>query len=597
MRKILASLLALGLLLMGLAAAGAEGSTITLEITNAAKLPLYAADDPWISQLRHGAEPADSLQVLVVPVKKGIQLQTSIQPASVKNKRVTLTVDRPEYVRVQGNSLSGLVPGEAVLTVASQENPDAKAQFRVLVIQQATRLTLSAAEKSVPVGGTLGLTAVCAPENTTFQAVTWSSADERIATVDQNGVVTGVKRGNVRIMAVTQDGSNVRANLNVQVAQPAVGIQLNDMNPVVDVGRNTVLKATVLPNDANDKKVIWTSSNESIAKVNNQGRVTGVALGECEIICTSASNGQAVARATVHVQQPVTKITFGDAPAVYAGETAQLTWAVEPASASNAALKLTSGNERILRVTDDGTIIGISAGETYVNAVSTDGSNRRARVKVKVYAHVTGVRMVRDVAYIDVGQTNTTGATLQPKTASNRNMVWSIADPSVASVVPLAKEPNRVKITGLQPGTTTLTGTTVDGGYQASMTVNVGHYDDFVSLRDAWVQNEKVFIVVRNESDLNITSVTAEVSVLDSDGNALPVGKNGATTFRMVYQKTLRPGKSSSESDWKYVDYVPSDSPAVSRFVVKIVQFQIENDWVKTITRKNQPTRKISVHL
>ena len=162
-------------------------------------------------------------------------------------------------------------------------------------------------------------------------------------------------------------------------------------------------------------------------------------------------------------------------------------------------------------------------------------------------------------------------------------------------MVPLAKEPNRVKLTGLQPGSTTLTGTTEDGGYQASMTVLVGYFDDFVSLRDAYARNEKIYITVRNDSDLNITSVTAEVTALDSAGNALAFGKNGATTFRMIYQKTLRPGKSSSDSDWKYVDYAPGDFSAVSRYVVKIVQFQIENDWVKTITRKNQPTRRISV--
>ena len=94
---------------------------------------------------------------------------------------------------------------------------------------------------------------------------------------------------------------------------------------------SALLKATVLPNETNDKAVVWTSSDEKVAKVISNGLVTGVARGDCEIVCTSKNDANIWAKATVHVQQPVKKISFGDAPAVYAGETGTLTWKVEPA--------------------------------------------------------------------------------------------------------------------------------------------------------------------------------------------------------------------------------------------------------------------------
>ena len=597
MKKFLVPLLAMMLLLCLSLSATAEENAITLEV-NTTRLPLYAADDPYVAQLRGGAQPADTLEVLVLPVKRGIQVQTAVKPANVKNKKVLLTVDQPELVRVQGNTLNGLKAGETVLTIASDQDPAVTVQYRVLVIQQTSRITLTAEEKTVPVGGTITLTPVFSPEEATFKQVVWTSGDERIATVDENGVVTGHKRGNARIMATASDGSNVRANLNIQVTQLPEAIELNEKEITVDAGRNLMLRATVLPQDTNDKNVIWSSSDESIATVNNQGRVNGIALGECEVICTSKATGEVQAKAVVHVQQPVKNIVFGEAPVVYAGETAQLSWSVEPANASNPALQFRSDNERVLKVSEDGTITGMGFGETWVNAVSTDGTNRGARLKVKVYQHVTGVQMKRSIAYIDIGQTNTTGAVLEPRNASNNRMTWEIADPSVASIEPLKKEPHRLKITGLRAGETTLTGTTEDGGYQASMTVKIGNFDGALTLRDAYVRGADVYLTVRNDSDLTITSVTAEVTVLDVDGNPVPANsQNGSNTFQVVYHKTLKPGASTHEKDWKYVNFQLPASSSVSQYVVRITQYQINNDWIKTIMRKHQPTKKCPVHL
>lgn len=591
-------LLLLALCLLGLGMASAEGSeAVTLEV-NTAKLPVYEAGDPYLEGLTSGET---DLPVLVLPVKKSLQIQVSVQPKSVKNKKVTLTAENGDLVQIKGNSVTGLQPGETVLTIASQEDPSALAQYRVAVIQQVTRVKLTSPAKSVAVGETLQLTAAFQPENATRPQVTWTSGDERIATVDAEGRVTGVKRGTARIIATATDGSGVRTNISLQVAQGAEQITLDRGEVTVDVKRNAVLKATVLPKDTNDKKVIWSSSDESVATVNNQGRVTGVSLGECEIICTSASSGSVEARATVHVQQPVQKIVFGEAPAVFVNESAQLTWQVEPANASNPVLTLTSGNPKVVTVSEDGTVTGVKTGEAWVNAVTTDGSNRKARVKVKVGAHVDGVQMKRSTAYIDLGTSSTTAAVISPKGATNTNMTWEIADPSIAEATPVRKQPWRVSIKGLSPGQTVLTGTTEDGGYQASMTVNVGNYEKSLELvrNHTYVDygNGGVGIRVRNVSDLLITSVTAKVTVTDANGDPVPCNsKDGSSTFTVVYRGTLQPGDTSQDGKWKYVDFQTPEALNVAQYEVRVTEFQIDNDWVKTIRQKNQPSMKIPVH-
>ena len=91
--------------------------------------------------------------------------------------------------------------GECTLTVKSVQNPSVKETFQVLVIQPAKKIQVTAKKNKVSAGSTLKLKAVVSPEDTTIKDVTWASRNPAIATVDENGVVTGKKRGSVTIIA------------------------------------------------------------------------------------------------------------------------------------------------------------------------------------------------------------------------------------------------------------------------------------------------------------------------------------------------------------------------------------------------------------
>ena len=590
MKKMLSLLLALVMLCMSLAALAEEGETVTLEL-NAGKLPVYAADDPYLNGL---TSAGDGLPVIVLAVKKNVQLQVNVLPKTTKNKKVELAVDNEAVVRVKGNTVSGLAPGETVLTITSVQDSSVAIQYRIVVIQPVTRLTLTAPAKSVAIGGTIQLTPVYAPENATRQQVTWVSANEQIATVDENGVVTGLKRGTARITATAADGSNIRANISVQVTQSAEEITLDKQELTIDVGRNGVLKATVLPKDTNNKKVVWSSSDESIATVDKQGRIKAVALGDCEITCASEEIGTVQAKAVVHVQQPVKKVTFSPAPAVYNDETAQLTWTIEPENASNPKLTFVSSNEKILTVDENGVVTGVSGGEATVTATTTDGSRRQAKIKVKVMQHLTGVHMLRKTAYIDYGQTSSAGAILEPERAKNvnPNMTWESANPSVASVAQNKKAPNKVDITGVAYGDTEVYGTTEDGGFRTSIKVKVGDWEN--SLK--WVEGKfdarcNLCFAVKNVSELNITSITLVMECFDFDGNPEPVNKrNGSNTVKVVYNKPLGPGRTTPEDGWKPVDYDRDlvIAEGIGAIRARIAEFVIEGDWVKTVRSGNR---------
>ena len=588
MKKILIALLVLALLCVSLAALAEDEITLQL---NTSKVQVYAADDPYLKGL---TAEGGTLPVIVVPVKRSFSLQVTVQPRTVRNKKVSLSVDNGEVAQIKGSALVGLKPGEAVLTITSQEDPSVSVQYRVVVIQALTRISLTASSKNVAVGGTVELTPAFLPEDATRKEVTWASSDERIATVDGNGVVTGVKRGTVRITATATDGSNVRANISIAVTQSAEEITLAPGEVTIDVGRSAVLRATVLPKDTNNRKVVWSSSDESVATV-NQGRVTGVALGDCEIICTSEEVGTVQAKAVVHVQQPVTKVTLGEAPVVYNGESAKLTWTTEPANASNPKLKFISSNEKVVTVSDDGTITGVAGGDAYIRAVTTDGSNRQAYAKVKVMQHLTGVHMLRRTAYIDPGQMSSAGAVLEPKNAKylNPNMTWESANTTIATVVPEPKAPNKIRITGVNYGETDITGITEDGGFQTSIHVRIDDWEKALrwTKDKAYIDGKgRLHFQVKNTSSVTITSITVECECYGFDGKpAEGVNpKDGSNIVRFVYRQVLAPGATTKDDTWKpYGGYDPE--VAFKSMIVRINEFQIDNDWVKQIRKNRRP--------
>ena len=555
-----------------------------------AKLPLYPADDPLVVPLLQAG--GEDLPVLLVSVKKQINLQVTVLPQDASNRKFVLKSDNDSVLKVQGNGLTGLVPGEAVLTVASASNPEVSVRYRVLVIQPVTRLTVEASGQAVTVGGQVTVKASVMPENASIPQVIWSSGDERILTVDAQGVVTGLKRGNGRLVATAADGSNIRANFSLKVVQNPEAITLGSEEMTVDVGRNQVTKYTVAPVDADNKRVIWSSSDESIAKVGKDGRITGVAPGECVVTCRAEALESVSAELKVHVQQPVKSVAFTEkSAAAYAGETTQLSWITEPANATNPGVTFQSSNPKVAVVDENGVVTGVSRGNASITATTVDGSRRKAQIQVRVGEHVTGVQMVREHAYIDLNETATAGATIYPKDATNKNMTWVSSDESV--VTANGKTNSKMKLKGVGYGEATVTGTTEDGGFQTSLRVTVGDFDRSLTFRSFdYDKDGNFWLSVRNDSAFTITRIVASLEVFDGREGVAVNTKDGSNKVDIVWSGALQPGETTGTRHWKMVNYsAPSQGIKKTSGTITLYQFQIDNDWIKTI-RERHRTKK-----
>ena len=141
-------------------------------------------------------------------------------------------------------------------------------------------------------GETLQLTATVEPEGASNKSVSWTSSDESVATVSGEGVVTGLKAGDVTITATTAEGG-FTATCTVKVASmPVESVSLNSDEETIYVGETVKLEATVMPANATDKSVSWTSSDTLVATVSAEGVVTAVAVGEATVTVTTTDGGK-----------------------------------------------------------------------------------------------------------------------------------------------------------------------------------------------------------------------------------------------------------------------------------------------------------------
>ena len=164
----------------------------------------------------------------------------------------------------------------------------------VYVYQPVTKVAFTDSTPYVGVGETFQLNWTVTPEYATDTSVTFSTNKESILHVDQNGVVTGLKRGEAYVYATANDGSGKKGSIKVQVVQPVEGVGIKYDERTVGVGEKTTNTAVFYPSDASITDMTWYSLDETIATVTGSGKtanVTGRAWGETTIIGVTEDGG------------------------------------------------------------------------------------------------------------------------------------------------------------------------------------------------------------------------------------------------------------------------------------------------------------------
>ena len=242
--------------------------------------------------------------------------------------------------------------------------------------------------------------------------IEWTSSDESVATVDETGTVTAVAAGEADVTASVKD-ADIAASTHIKVVVTPTDVVAPESIDLVTNGENTKsLDAKLVPADATDVKLAYESSDESIATVDETGKVTAVANGECTI----------------------TTYVVADAKDADASELSAV--AVEAADSEET-------DDSVATMPED-----LAAMDSAFGVVP---ENLKAETKVTVTTNVEGITLDKTEGVLTVGNTVTVIATVTPDTATNASVTWSSSDEAIATV------DSEGKITAVAPGTATIT--------------------------------------------------------------------------------------------------------------------------------------------
>lgn len=242
--------------------------------------------------------------------------------------------------------------------------------------------------------------------------IEWTSSDESVATVDETGTVTAVAAGEANVTASVKD-ADIAASTHIKVVVTPTGVVAPESIDLVTNGENTKdLDAKLVPADATDVKLAYESSDESVATVDETGKMTAVANGECTI----------------------TTYVVADAKDADASELSAV--AVEAADSEET-------DNSVATMPED-----LAAMDSAFGVVP---ENLKAETKVTVTTNVEGITLDKTEGVLTVGNTVTVTATVIPDTATNASVTWTSSDEAIATV------DSEGKITAVAPGTVTIT--------------------------------------------------------------------------------------------------------------------------------------------
>ncbi|OQA95662.1 MAG: Gellan lyase precursor [Bacteroidetes bacterium ADurb.Bin217] len=365
-----------------------------------------------------------------------------VSPANAGNKSVTWTSSNVNVATVNANGVvTAIGQGTATITATSVAAPTVTGSASLTVSSVLpSSITVTLTSSVLSVGGSTTATATVNPSNAGDKSVTWTSSNTSVATINANGQITAIGAGTAIITAtsVAAPAINGTATITVNTVLPT-GITVTITPNSLAVGGTATATAEVLPSNAGDKSVTWTSSNTAIATVNASGVVTAVAPGTALITATSVAAGGVSGTASITVSSIVpTSIVVTLSPvSISIGATSQATATVSPANAGDKSVTWTSSNTAVASVNANGVVTAIASGTAIITATSVAAPTVSGSATITVSnVAVTSIVANPTSAIIEIGQTRTIAITVEPSNATVKTVTFASSNSNIASVNP-----------------------------------------------------------------------------------------------------------------------------------------------------------------
>ena len=400
-------------------------------------------------------------------------------------------------------------------------------------------ISLNKTATSIEVGGNETLVVSYNPAETTdSKAITWSSDNEDVATVDQNGKVTAVAVGKANITATSAVSGVAAAKCKVTVT---AGLQSISIDKTLEMakGQTKTLNVTYTPSYTTDsKEITWSSSNPSVADVDQNGNVTAYSNGTAKITATSVVSGVAAVECTVNVTAKLQSIAITpNELTMNEGEEEALTVEYTPSDTTdNKDVVWTSSDDTIASVDSTGKVTAKKPGTVTIVA---DCNGKKATATVEVKSPLKSIEIGEDHQLQPLQEEVLTVIYNPDHTTDSKAVVWESSAPEIVSVT------TEGKIKALKPGTATITAKC--GSITDSIVITVPE----IHIESIAIDNQQKTINVDEKRQLNVIiypenttdntdvvweSSNPEVATISATGEVTAL-KIGTTTIKATVQQ------------------------------------------------------------
>lgn len=319
---------------------------------------------------------------VVINIGEERQLEAAFEPDNATNQMVTWSSSDSEIVSVDESGLIRANNEGTAKIIATSDDGGFITECEVTVVIPVEAVHLDEKEMQLTVGETARMRATVLPESATNKDISWTTSDESVVSVDEDGNVNALSAGTAVITAVSVDGDKSDSCI-VTVPVSVSGVEMESDSVTVDINSETILKATVYPENAANKNITWISSDENVASIDNNGVLTAKEVGIAEITVTT-EDGSFTATCQVIVVIPVNEIVLDKENTVLArGQSEKITATVLPEEASDKMITWSSSDENVATVDAEGNITAISVGTAVITAASVNGKTAQCTVEVK----------------------------------------------------------------------------------------------------------------------------------------------------------------------------------------------------------------------
>ena len=449
--------------------------------------------------------PVEAESIIIKPESLELQvgekhkLEYSIYPENTTEKEIEWSLTNQEVASIENDVLTAHAIGETEI-ICKLKNSTVEARFTLTVSPiKIESITLSKESLDLFIGQEETILATILPENATNKELEWTSTNNAVATVD-NGQIKALGEGVTEVICKSKNGEVVSKCVITVSPITIESITLSKESLDLFIGQEETILAAILPENATNKELEWTSTNNAVATVNN-GRIKALGEGVTEIICKS-KNGEIASKCVIRVKPiMVESITLSkESLDLFIGQEETILAAVLPENATNKELEWTSTNNAVATV-NNGRIKALGEGVTEIICKSKNGEiASKCVIRVKPIM-VESIKLNIESLDIEVNEFMQLHATIAPVNATNQELIWSSSNSLVAKV------DRNGFVTALSVGNCEITAKLKKGNYETTCSINVNP----ISVKNIELNTNAMTLLEGDRSQL-----TASVQPIDA---------------------------------------------------------------------------------